>query len=91
MCPVYEEFKANMRDESKRKPIKDLIKPELLGGEGSKEIVPRQIELANDLKIFDRFEEKGLISIKTLVMKNPEARSKQEEIFLVLFLRIKHT
>jgi hypothetical protein len=35
-------------------------------------------------------EEKGLISIKTLVMKNPNARAKSEEQFLQLFLKIKH-
>lgn len=36
-------------------------------------------------------EEKGLISIKTLVMKNPNARAKSEEQFLQLFLKIKHS
>ena len=51
----------------------------------------KNIEMADDLKLFQKFDEKGLISIKTLVLKNPDSRSKSEEMFLVLFLKIKHS
>lgn len=54
------------------------------------EVVAKETEWAEDVKTYNRFEEKGLISIKSLVMKNPEKRSKQEETFLILFLKIKH-
>ncbi len=74
--PVYEEFKEKMKQESLRKPIKDLEKVDYFSGEPPKEILTPEVDLANDKKILDRFEEKGLISIKTLVMKNPDQRSK---------------
>lgn len=90
MCPVYEDYKDRLRDESMHKPIKDLVKKGVFDNTETKELITLEDELKEDIKIFNRFEEKGLISIKTLVMKNPEARSKQEEIYLVLFLRIKH-
>ncbi len=53
-------------------------------------MVAKETVWAEDVKTYNRFEEKGLISIKSLVMKNPEKRSKQEETFLILFLKIKH-
>ena len=59
--------------------------------EEPKELVAKNIEMADDLKLFQKFDEKGLISIKTLVLKNPDSRSKSEEMFLVLFLKIKHS
>lgn len=90
LCPVYEEYKENMRSERNKKPIKDLHKKGVFDPDEPKELITFEEELQEDKKIFDRFEEKGLISIKTLVMKNPESRSKQETTYLILFLKIKH-
>ena len=90
MCPVYEEFKLKRRKELSEKPVADLQKKSLFEKSGPAELVPIEQELVQDKQTLQRYEEKGLISVKTLVMKNPEKRSAQEEQYLILFLRIKH-
>ena len=79
-----------MKSEIAHQPIKDLVKKGLFYKETESAIVSKEEELEQDRRVFERYEEKGLISIKTLVMKNPEVRTHQEDEYLQKFLRVKH-
>lgn len=41
--------------------------------------------------MFEKYEKKGLVSVKTLVMKTPIDRTESEVEYLVLYLKFKHS
>ena len=51
----------------------------------------KETQDANDLKLFEKYINTGLVSVKTLIMKSPVKRTDKENEFLLLYLKFKHS
>jgi len=54
-------------------------------------LVDKETQDANDLKLFEKYQRTGLVSVKTLIMKSPTKRTERENEFLLLYLKFRHS